>query len=109
MKFYTCKITHKKTPDKIACKLFFNNLPEVVYSLANLLIYFHFEPKRIGSIVIAVGSPSSSNYDRAISEDTPQNTLHYLNTLAFRQYQFNCPPTDYPCLDNHTPVSNGID
>jgi len=57
------KDTQKKTPDKTACQVFFNNLPEVVYPSTNLPVYLHFEPKRIGNIVIAVGSPSGSNHD----------------------------------------------
>jgi hypothetical protein len=78
-------------------------------SLTNLNIYSLFEPERIGNIIVAVGRSARSNHNRTIPEDTSQNILRYLNTLAFCQYQFNRPTTDYSSFDNNTPVGDGID
>jgi hypothetical protein len=96
MKFYACKNTHKKTLDKIPCQVFLNKLPKVTCPSTNLLIYLHFEPERIGNIVIAVGSPSGSNHDRTIPENTSQNTLYHLNPLALCQDKFNRPSNAAP-------------
>jgi hypothetical protein len=81
----------------------------IASSLSYLPVYLHFEPKRIGNIVVAVGSTSGSNHDRAIPEDTPDNTLHYLNAFTLCQNKFYRPAADNACLDNYTFVGNGVD
>ncbi len=79
--------------------MYFGELPHVAYlhsEQSYLHIYRLFKPKRIGNMVITIGSPSGSNDSRAIPEDTPQNILRYLNALAFCQYQLDRPTVDYP-------------
>jgi hypothetical protein len=62
----------------------------------------------MGNAIIAIGSTASCNHNRTIPEDTPQNTLYYLNTLAFGKNQFNRPATYYSRFDYHSFVGYGI-